>query len=346
MAAVQDFTSTLARLRPALAGARSGARARVEILKDGTLAGFRDLPEGVYRIGARSDCDLVVPDTNTPHIATLKIEKAPSGRWDLSFVPFIEGLMQDGRAIVAFNPVKLTGPSAISIGEATLRVSPLGIAGTLGDIARNAGQTMRQGTAGGRVGSLNGPPVEGIDLARLPRLKARPLLLAAGFLFFAALLSSFWDVFGASVLRPILGGRAATAEARIEDPADVLKLTRQQLLTADLADHVKARLDGKTLVLEGALTDRQEERYRAILPGLRRRSAVEIRSHVRPVAMPTQSLIAAVALEPLPMLIMQSGERYQVGDTLPQDWRVESITAQGVVLSRGALRETIPLGGR
>ena len=83
-----------------------------------------------------------------------------------------------------------------------------------------------------------------------------------------------------------------------------------------------------------------------LLPGLRRRSAAEIRSHVRPVALPLQSQIAGVALEPVPMLIMQAGEHYRVGDTLPQDWRVEAITAQGVVLSRGALRETIPLGGR
>ncbi|HRJ69013.1 MAG TPA: EscD/YscD/HrpQ family type III secretion system periplasmic domain-containing protein [Beijerinckiaceae bacterium] len=346
MAAVQDFTSTLARLRPALAGTRTGVRARVEILSGGTLAGYRDLPEGVYRIGARSDCDLVVPEAKTPHIATLKIEKDAAGRWTLSLVPFIEGMQLEGKPLAAFNPVKLVGASALRLDQTTLRISPLGIAGTLGDIARSAGQKVREGAASGHLGSLQGPPVARVDLPRLPEIKARPLLLVAGFLFLAALLSSFWDAFGASVLRPILGGGGTTTETRIEDAGDTLKLVRQQLATADLADHVKARLDGKAVLLEGTLTERQEDRYRALLPGLRRRTAVEILSHVRPVALPLHSQIAGVALEPVPMLIMQGGERFQVGDTLPQDWRVEAITAQGIVLSRGALRETIPLGGR
>jgi hypothetical protein len=104
-------------------------------------------------------------------------------------------------------------------------------------------------------------------------------------------------------------------------------------------------MDGKTVVVEGSVTDRQEERYRALLAGLRRRSAVELRSQVKPVALPAQSQIAGVALAPVAMVVMQDGARFHVGDTLPKGWRIESITAQGIVLSRDSLRETIPLGG-
>lgn len=344
MAAVQDFASTLARLRPVIAGSQSGARVRVELIAEGAVASARDLGEGVYRIGARSDCDLIIPEASAPHIATLKVEKAKDGHWTLSLVPFTDDLTLDGKPLAGFNPIAIRDAATLAAGSTQLRFTPLGLTSALSGLAKAAGQRMASAGDAGRFGSLNGPPIPGAGNAPgKSLLTPKRLLLVAGLLFGAALLSTFWDAIGASGSGG--AGGPVASEPKIEAPTDVIRLVRQELAAADLADHIRARLEAGAVVLEGAVSARQEDRYRSLLPALRRRSAVEIRSNVRPVATPLQSQIAAVALEPMPMVIMQSGERFQVGDTMPSDWRVESITSQGVVISRGTLRETIALGG-
>ena len=333
MAAIQDFTTRLAGLRGIAGAGSEPARARVQIISDGKVAGSRDLEDGEYRIGARADCDLVVPDAHFPHIALLKVSNSSTNEGRLTLVPFIPSVTLDGDTLPAFAAAEITTTATVAVGPTLLRLTPGGRpAKTTPEPAPAV--VRRAVAASARTFSLSS-----IDPSKL--------ILAAGLLGAAALVSTLRDDPGLSFGRGA-GDPVAVADAgpKIADSGDMLKLVRQQLAVADLSDALTARADGKAILIEGSVTDRQEDRFRTILAALRRKTSVELRSQVKPVALPAQSQIAGIALAPVAMVVMQDGGRYQVGDTLPKGWRVESISTQGVVLTRDSLRETIPLGAR
>lgn len=330
MASIQTLTTRLASLRPA----STEPRARVQILSDGMVAGSRDMEDGEYRIGARADCDLVIPEAHFPHIALLKVLNSAVAGARLSLVPFIPGVTMNGEVIAPFAAVQISETASIAIGSTLLRLTPGG---------RPAKSPPQQAARAPRGADITPSRWAGL-VSRIDPIK---LMIAAALLCAAALVSSLREETSSVAFRSVDDAVAqAAATPKITDAAEMLKLVRHQLSVADLSDTITPRIEGKSIVVEGSVTDRQEERFRSLLAGLRRRTSVELTSQVKPVALPLQSQIAGVALAPVAMVVMQDGGRFQVGDTLPKGWRVEAISAKGVVLTRESLRETIPLGGR
>lgn len=309
-------------------------RARVQIVSDGTIAGSRDLDDGEYRIGARADCDLVIPDAHFPHIAIVKVDNSGAGK--LTLVPLVSGISLDGRALAAFAATDISDTATMTIGPTTVRLTPGGkpLKQYRAAIAEKAAPARHAAVAA--ITSANRFSLSGFD--------TKKLILAAALLCAAAVVSMLRDYQAATPASPMAS--LSEKAPRISNPDDILKLIRHQLAVSDLSDAITVRQDGKSIVIEGSVTDRQEDRFRVILAALRRKSDVDVRSQVKPVALPAQAQIAGVALAPVAMVVMQDGSRFQVGDTLPKGWRVESISQQGVVLSRDSLRETIPLGGK
>lgn len=318
--------------------AMRGKNARVEFVADGQVTAAHVLEDGEYRIGARADCDFVIPESPYPHIAVLKLGRGAS---HLSLVPFVEGATLDGAVLAPFTAVTIANPALFVIDGTSLRLTP----------ARGAASPL----ASRRVKAEEAAPAQKAKLSRSARpspggllaaIDPRLLLWAAGLLLAAALVSSYRDDPGFAGLSSGGAGSAAREETRITDVDEALRLLQQQLAAADLGDAIVARNDGGALIVSGLINDRQEERLRAVLSTVRRRTATEIRSQVSPTGPSMQMQIAGVALTPVAMVILTDGGRYRVGDTLPRNWKVEAITQRSVVLSRDNLRETIALGGR
>lgn len=335
MSAFSSLTDRVSGFRSAASAPSDRGQARLELSRDGQTTDTRTLGNGEYRIGARSDCDIVVPDAPAAHFALLKVDGAGAGGTTMILVPFLPGMVADGLAAAPFVPLEIRKATTITIGGTTLHCAPARTA----SLAERTAKAVA--TAKAQAESAPRPSF------RLPALDPRKMLLAAGLLFGAAFVSSFLDT---SSLPFGLGGgsgiQATATDAKVADAGEMVTLIRRQLTIADLGDTIAPRLDGKTIVIEGSVSDRQEDRYRGLLAGFRRRSPVELRSQVQPVAMPAQSQIAGVALSPVALVVLQDGGRFRVGETMPVGWKVEAITDQGVSLSRDALRVTVPLGGR
>ena len=345
MAGTRNFNSALAQIRNIGASAKSGTstRARIDVLTNGEAAASKDLAEGVFRVGSRADCDLIIPESRIPHLATIKIEKNARDEWTIILVPFVEGMRLDRAPIAAFNPVLISHAALLDMGSTMLRLTPVSSQGAFGTVLKNVGASVisARDQLGVHADFANGQKITNV----FGKIPPRSILLLAGGLFLAALASSFWDV-----LRPQAVDSSNIAlqgeEPRIEDGNELAAMLRRQLQTADLGDHIKVRLEAKKILLEGAVAERQEERYRSILNAARRRTRLELQSLVRPVATPAAMQIVGVALEPVSYIVLANGQRYQLGDTLPMDWQIEAITAKNVVLAKNGLREIVSLDAR
>ena len=338
MVAFQDISSRLGRMGAAPLAALRGKNARIEFVAEGQVTAAHILEEGEYRIGARPDCDFVIPESPYPHIAVLKLGRGAS---HLSLVPFVEGATLDGAPLAPFTATTIANPALFAIGGTALRLTP----------ARGAASPLasrRVAAEDAEAGPQQKPPRSTRSAAggMLATIDPRKLLWAAGLLLAAALVSSYRDDPGFAALSPGGAGSTPREDTRITDADEALRLLRQQLASADLGDTLTVRKDGGVLIVSGLINDRQEERLRGVLSTVRRRATTEIHSQVSPTgpSMPTQ--IAGVALTPVAMVILTDGGRYRVGDTLPRNWKVEAITQRSVVLSRDNMRETVALGGR
>lgn len=324
MVSFQDISSRLTRRHTPSAAASA---VELVLLRERAAEAPRELGPGDYRIGSQPDCDIVLAEAPAAHFAVLKISREGPDL-ALAIIPFAAGLTHRGLAAQPFVPLHLGTAAEIGIGRATLRLGATTPASA--DLPKV------------RAKAAVPKPVAG----RLTAVEPRTMLLAAGLLFGAAFVSSMLDTGFPLFRSPVPGSAAPAGETKVADAGEMMTLIRQQLTAADLADTLRANYDGKTILIEGAVSDRQEDRYRLLLAALRRRSPVEIRSQVQPVASPLHSQIAGVALAPVALVVMQDGGRFRVGDTMPKGWRVEAINDQGVILARDAMRVTVPLGGR
>lgn len=318
---------------------------RVIVEVPGLPPSIRDLGVGHHLFGSSPDCDLILPDIDTPRLASLRYAVGPRGA-AVVLVPEGEGMLRDGQPLPAGQPVVLAGVTQFEVDGLLLTIEPpSGIVSTV-----RAPEGEREDAP--RVDSSRAAAAEwmrrvGAGAQDLPVRSVLKDMRGPAIALLVALISALaaWWLQGhsgsatANAARSSTAEMAAAAQPRLSSANDVVSELKRHLASADLVERVTIVPGSNEIVLEGAVGTREEKRLVDVLAAVRARTDVTITSRVKPDPSAIGRSIAAVALAPYPFVVFRDGERYKVGDTLPSGWKIESIAAGKVVVTREGLRE-------
>lgn len=297
----------------------SASLVRVRVDVKGFPPSTKALPPGNYTLGASPECDLIIPEAPSDEIALLHVR---AGGEPHELVSLSRGIMLNGQPFSLQQRVPLLAETTLRVGVATITFSP-----KVNNFQR-AGQLLR---------SVKAPASFSTPMALL--VVAFVLGLIAWFSSGGAPPPSDY-VYSA----PVRSGESAVLPpARLTTPDETAAELNRLFAAADLADQISARADGAQVLVTGAVSMNAEQRMNEIMRLVSARSRVDIRSGVRPDSSSLVESIAGVSLSPSRYIVLRDGERYRVGELMPNGWSVEQIDSAQVIVVRDGLRETLNL---
>ncbi|MES2906937.1 MAG: hypothetical protein V4691_07945 [Pseudomonadota bacterium] len=298
----------------------SAALVRVRVDVKGFPASTKPLTPGNYTLGASPECDLIIPEAPADEIALLHVR---TGGEPHELVSMSRGISLNGQP---FNPqqrVTLMAETKLQVGPATITFIP-----RVNNFQR-AGQMLR---------NVKAPASFTTPMALL--LVAFVLGVTAWFSTGNSGPSPNDYVYSAPV-RPFENASLpATRLTTAQETADELN---RLFKASDIAHQVNATVDGTQVMVTGAISMVAEPRMSEIIRLVAARTRVDIRSSVRPDSTTLVESITGVSLSPSRYIVLRDGERFRVGDLMPNGWTVEQIDSTQVIVVRDGLRETLNL---
>lgn len=293
-------------------------RVRVEV--QGFPASVKALEPGNYTLGSSPECDLIIPESPADEIALLHVR---SGGEPHELVSMSRGISLNGQPFAPQQRVSLMAETVLQVGPARITLTP-----RVNNFQR-AGEMLRHVK---RPASLTTPMA---------------MLIVAAVLGITAWYSSGNSPPPVSSFNYSLPERSAsslTPSANLTSAADTAEELNRLFQAADLGDQIKAETDGMQVTVKGSVSMSGEQRMSEITRLVSQRSRINIRSEVRPDSSTLVDAIAGVSLSPSRYIVLSDGERYRVGDLMPNGWSVEQIDDKQVIVTRDGLRETLDLG--
>jgi hypothetical protein len=300
----------------------SSAPLRMRVEVKGFPPSLKSLSPGNYTLGASSDCDLIIPEAPSDEIALLHVR---SGSEPHELVALSRGITLNGQPFGLQQRVPLMAETTLQVGGARITFTP-----RVNNFQR-AGHFLHN--------------------VKLPTSLTTPTAL---FLVALVLSLTAWFSSGDAPPRqsdysysvpttraPSIG--AVSASARLSTPDETATELNRLFRAADLASQVNAKPEGAEVLVTGAVDGHAEQRMNEILQLVGARTRVLIRSGVRPDTTTLIDAISGVALTPSRYIVLRDGERYRVGELMPNGWSVESIEDHQVIIARDGLHETLNL---
>jgi hypothetical protein len=299
----------------------SSALLRVQVEVAGFPPSVKNLGPGNYTLGASPDCDLVIPEAPADEVALLHIR---TGGEPHEIVSLARGITMNGHPFSMQQRVPLMAETSLKIGGTKITLTP-----KVSNFQR-AGQMFRN--------------------VKAPMSFTTPMALL--FVAIAIGLTAWFSSGGAPPpieysysipQRSAPSIAAVSAAAKLETPDEAANELNRLFRAADLASQISAASDGSLVLVTGAVDSRAETRMNEMLRLVGSRTRITIRSAVRPDTTTLIDAISGVELQPARYIVLKDGERYRVGDLMPNGWSVESIEDRQVVIVRDGLRETLDL---
>ncbi len=295
-------------------------KVRVEV--KGFPPSAKALEPGNYTLGSSPECDLIIPEAPADEIALLHVR---GGTEPHELVSMSRGIMLGGKP---FNPqtrVSLLAETVLEVGPAKITFIP---------------RVNKMQRAGQMLAKVN--PGASFKTPVTMLLIAAALGLVAWYSSGSA--PTPIRSFNFNLPERPSGLQNTASTAPITNAKDTSDELNRLFNAADLSSQIEAKTDGTQVTVQGAISMGAEPRMNEIMRLVGTRSNVPIKSMVRPDSSTLIEAIAGVSLQPSRYIILTDGERYRVGDLMPNGWSVESIDQQQVIVTRDGLRETLDLG--